>query len=123
MWRFSKKLSREILNLHNLHFTIHLWSLRNVSCDCTVPRKQLLPELIEWACIKGHGRTAARRYLAGNPGRHESGFNSQPLQLAGTMFTKKQMGLPKLLSFTLPRVMRLSLQIVLCVLFVIRKLP
>ena len=61
MWRFSKKLSREILNLHNLHFTNHLWSLRNVSCDCTVPSKQLLPKLIEWACVKGHGGTAARR--------------------------------------------------------------
>jgi hypothetical protein len=123
MWRFSKKLSREILSLHNLHFTNHLWSLRNVSGDCTVPSKQLLPKLIEWACVKGHGGTAARRYLSGNPERSESGFSSQPLQLAGTMFTKKQMVLPKLISCRLPRVMILSLQIVLCVLFVIEKLP
>ena len=77
----------------------------------------------EWACVKGHHGTAARRYLAGNPGRSESGFNSQLYQLAGTMFTKKQMGPPKLISFRLPTVMILSLQTVLCVLFVIRKLP
>ena len=72
-----------------------------MSLVTTIPSKQFLNELIEWACVNSYGGPTARRYL-GNPGRSESDFNPVPLQPSSTRFIMKKMGLPKPLSFRLP---------------------